>query len=324
MRSLAIGLDLGGTQIRGALVDAEGTILSRRAEATPASAGAAAVVAALARVAQEVGAQARGAEIVGLGLSAPGPLDAEKGLALATPTIAGFVDFPLAAELSAATGLPVRLENDGIAAAIGEWRFGAARGLGNMVYATVSTGIGGGAVVDGRVLRGRMGMAAHIGHMTVVQGGERCVCGNAGCFEAYASGTAFLAKARRLATLDAGSALHAAGAALTGAAVFEAAAAGDDLARRLVDDEAEMLGLGFVNLLHLYSPQMIVVGGGMSHQFAALGPAIAAYVARNALPPFRDVPVVRAALGDNSGLVGAGAIAFEAAAPAQRRLSAAG
>ncbi|GGD98451.1 glucokinase [Aureimonas endophytica] len=312
MAPLAIGIDVGGTQIRAALVAADGAVLDRLAVPTPATEGAAFVVARIAEAARSV---AGDAPVIGIGLSAPGPLDAERGIALATPTIAGFVDFPLAAEVRAATGLPVALENDGIAAAIGEWRFGAGRGLANLVYVTVSTGIGGGVVVDDHVLRGRKGMAGHIGHMTVMRGGELCACGHHGCFEAHASGTAFLARARRLAAGRAGSALHAPGPALSGAAVFAAAAAGDALAEELVAEEAEMLGLGFASLLHLYSPDVLVMGGGMSAQFAALGPRIEAAVRRIAMPPFRDVPILPAALGDNSGLAGAGALAFERFGP---------
>lgn len=312
MPNLAVALDLGGTKIRGALVDEAGAILARQVSRTPAREGADAVVAALAQVSRDVAAAAGTRPVVGIGLSAPGPLDAEKGIALATPTIAGFTDFPLARNLGAAAGLPVALENDGIAAAIGEWRFGAGRGKSHMVYVTVSTGIGGGAVVDGHVLRGRKGMATHIGHMTVMQGGELCVCGNHGCFEAYASGTAFLARARRLSMHRPDSALSGLNEALTGPEVFAAARDGDGLACELVAEEATMLGLGFANLLHLYSPELIVVGGGMSSEFIALEAGILRAMRGAALAPFRDVPVVTAALGDNSGLSGAGAIAHQA------------
>ncbi|WP_062221403.1 ROK family protein [Aureimonas sp. D3] len=307
---LAIGIDLGGTQLRGALIDEAGTVLHREAMATAATAGAEAVVAQIAALARAMAERAGGA-VLGIGLSAPGPLDAPNGIALSTPTIAGFTDFPLAQAVEAASSRPVLLENDGIAAAIGEWRFGAGRGLDHMVYATVSTGIGGGVIADGRVLRGRMGMAAHIGHMIVVQGGAPCACGARGCFEAHASGPAFVARARGAAREDVGSTLHANAETLSAAEVFDAAEGGDALARRLVAEEAELLGLGFGNLLHLYSPDVIVMGGGLSHQFDRLEPLISPAMRRNVLPPFRSVPLRRALLGDNSGLVGAASLLFE-------------
>ncbi|WP_062119895.1 ROK family protein [Aureimonas sp. AU40] len=308
---LAVGIDLGGTQIRGALIDETGAVLHRAVMATAATEGAEAVVAQIADLARAMSLEAR-TPVLGIGLSAPGPLDAANGIALATPTIAGFTDFPLARAVEARSGLPVLLENDGIAAAIGEWRFGAGQGADHMVYATVSTGIGGGIVSDGRVLRGRMGMAGHIGHMTIVRDGALCACGHRGCFEAHASGTAFLRRAREAAAGESASQLHANRGALSAASVFEAAEAGDALAGRLVEEEAELLGLGFASLLHLYSPQILVMGGGMSRQFARLGPLVEAAMRRAALAPFRAVPLVAARLGDNAGLVGAASLLFEA------------
>jgi glucokinase len=189
----------------------------------------------------------------------------------------------------------VYLENDGIAAAIGEWKFGAGQGLASLVYVTVSTGIGGGVVVDGKVLHGRKGMAGHIGHMAIMPHGVRCNCGSVGCWEAYAAGPAFAARAK----------------ATTAAEVFAAALAGDKAAQQHVDDEVYFLSLGITSLLHLYSPEMIIIGGGLSNAFHQLHPGIARYVAENAMPAFRDVPIVKAGLGGNSGLVGAAALVFQ-------------
>ena len=309
MSAYAIGIDLGGTRIRGALLTQDGTILARTTAPTPATQGADAVVSAIAAIVREVAQAVRSESVLGIGLSAPGPLDPEKGLALATPTIAGFTNFPLRDRLQEKTGHRVMMEVDAIAACIGEWRFGAGMGLANMVYVTVSTGIGGGAVVDNQVLHGRRGMAAHVGHMTVVRDGELCACGNHGCFEAYASGTAFVSRARRLAGMHPDSILTSTS---TGEDIFRAATQGDRLARELVDEEAAMLGLGFATLLHLYSPELIVVGGGMSNQFSVLHPGIVTAMQRCAMLPFRDVPVVLAKLGDNSGLAGVASLTFEA------------
>lgn len=314
MSRLAIAIDLGATRIRAALID-EKSALRERAEAlTAADAGAGVVVDQLTRLATSVMARVDRSNLVGVGICAPGPLDAKRGLVLATPTIAGFVDLPLAGMLEERIGLPVRLENDGIAAALGEWRCGAGVDRDNVVYVTVSTGVGGGVIADGRVLRARRGMAGHVGHMTIVREGDVCSCGNRGCWEAYASGTAFTRRANVRAAGSPSTALGLNGAAIDGLAVFDAAAGGDALAKDLVSEEADLLGIGIVNLLHLYSPDIVVVGGGLSNGFHLLRSGIIARISAAAMPPFRDTPVVRAALGDDSGLVGAAILAFESQA----------
>ena len=315
MSRFAVAIDLGGTRIRAALVDDKGFLRQRSEAPTAAEAGRDAVLGQLRRFAASLIAGAARDQLVGVGICAPGPLDAERGVALATPTIAGFTDLPLSAMLEEQTGLPVRLENDGIAAAVGEWRFGAGVGHRNLVYVTVSTGIGGGVVADGRVLRARRGMAGHVGHMTIVRDGEICSCGNRGCWEAYASGTAFARRARLRAASPAVTTLGANGAAIDGRAVFDAALRGDALARDLVCEEADLLGVGIANLLHLYSPDVVVVGGGLSNGFDLLRPGIVARIKTAAMPPFRDIPVARAGLGSDSGLFGAATLAFEAALP---------
>ena len=315
MSRLAIAIDLGGTRIRAALIDGKGFLLQRAEAPTASDAGREVVIGQLHHIATSVIAGVARDRLVGVGICAPGPLDAERGVALATPTIAGFVHLPLAAMLEERIGLPVRLENDGIAAVLGEWRFGAGVGHRNLVYVTVSTGVGGGVVADGRVLRARSGMAGHVGHMTIVRDGEVCSCGNRGCWEAYASGTAFARRARLRAASSPSSVLGVNGAAIDGPAVFDAASRGDALARDLVSEEADLLGVGIANLLHLYSPDVVVVGGGLSNGFDLLHSGIVARIKVAAMPPFRDTPVVRAGLGSDSGLVGASTLAFEAALP---------
>jgi glucokinase len=310
MSNLAIGIDLGGTQLRAAVIDARGTILKRTAVTTAATAGPDAVITQLHQAVVSVSEGIARNHIKGVGLASPGPLDTEKGIALSIPTLAGFDNIPLAALLQQKLDLPMRLENDCIAAALGEWRFGAGQGFNNFVYVTVSTGIGGGVVADGKLLRGRKGMAGHIGHMSVVQNGLHCACGNLGCWEAYGSGTAFAQRARDSAPLSPTS-LGVGGATIDGHAVFAAAAHGDALARQLVADEAEILGIGIVSLLHLYSPELIIMGGGMANNFDLLHPAISTHINTYAMPAFRDVAVTRAALGENSGLIGAAALVFE-------------
>ena len=195
---LAIGIDLGGTQARVALVG-DGKVLRRAAERTDVAGGPAAVLAQFERMIGEVCSKQEKTRLSGAGVSAPGPLDSETGTVLHIPTLPGWEDFPLRDVLGQKLGLPVIVENDGIAAVYGEWKFGAGRGLRHVVFVTVSTGVGGGAIVDGRLLHGRRGMAAHVGHFRMAPDGPRCSCGATACFEAFAAGTALARRARQAA-----------------------------------------------------------------------------------------------------------------------------
>ncbi len=293
----AIALDLGGTQTRAALVDEHGNVSNRVSLPTPAQDGGDAVVAKLAEAAEQAAKSTT--DIVGVGLSSPGPLDTEKGLAIDLPTIKGMINFPLRAALEAKLKCRVHLENDGIAAAIGEWKHGAGKGLKSLVYVTVSTGIGGGVIVDGNVLHGRKGMAGHVGHLAIYPDGLRCSCGNAGCWEAYAAGPAFAARAGK-----------ALGKTVQPTDVFKMAHEGNTTAQHQVNEQARLLGIGITSLLHLYSPEMVVIGGGLSNAFDQLYPGIDAYIQKNAMLAFKDVRIVKAALGGNSGLIGAASMVF--------------
>ncbi|MGL4488673.1 MAG: ROK family protein, partial [Rhizobiaceae bacterium] len=261
----AIALDLGGTQTRAALVDAEGNLTNRITLPTPAQDGGEAVVAQLAKAANHAAQGAR--DIIGIGLSSPGPLDTETGRTIHLPTINGMTNFPIRDALAEKLGRKVLLENDGISAAIGEWKFGGGRGLHSMVFVTLSTGIGGGVVVNDTVVRGHMGMASHVGHMAVERDGLRCGCGNTGCWEAYAAGPAFAARASA-----------ALGQQLQPTDVFALAREGNATAQTQVDEQAKLLGIGLTSLLYLFSPQRIIVGGGLTNAWDQLEPGIAAYI----------------------------------------------
>lgn len=305
-------IDLGGTQIRAALADADGKLHHRRSARTDSTSGSVAhVVEQMATLAQEVLAQATPGDVRAIGLSSPGPLDAAEGHIISITTIKGFVDVPIVRLLEARLPYNVHLENDAVAAAVGEWKHGAGQGVGSLVYITVSTGLGGGIISDGHVVRGRKGLAGHIGHMKIEANGVRCLCGNPGCWEAYASGTSWAQRARVAAAGRNDTALGRHGAEIDPAAIFAAAQAGDRLAQKLVAEEADYLGIGIVSLLHLLSPEVIVMGGGVSNGFEQLIGGIRARVEADAMPAFRAVPVKRAALAGDSGLVGAAMLAFE-------------
>ncbi len=296
----ALGIDIGGTQIRAALVDENGVVVKRGAVATNAPAGPDAIVRQVAEIANDISATVTRSQIGAIGACAPGPLDSDTGIVSDIATMPGWQNYPLREKLSEAFGRPVLLENDGIAAAFGEWKHGAGRGVDNLVYVTVSTGLGGGVVVDGHLLRGARGMAGHVGHMMIDPNGPRCGCGGRGCFEAFASGTNFALAGR------------AKGFA-SGEAIVDAARKGDTAALALVDQEARFLGYGFASLMHLYSPQRLIMGGGVSKALDLLMPGIRAQIDDVAMPAFRGAEIVPARLGDNCGLVGVAGLALEKA-----------
>lgn len=275
----ALVFDLGGTRMRAALV--EGARVLTQAEApTPANDGVLPVIDGLC-------ALARGMDGAAVGICAPGPLDVERGMMLAPPTLRDWRDVPVTTLLAGRLGLPVRLENDANAAAMGEFAHGAGRGAGVMVFVTVSTGIGGGIVANGKLLRGRGGLAGEIGHMKIDTGGPVCFCGKVGCFEALASGTALGRRAGR-----------------DPREVIAAMRGGDPVAAAHVAAHGRILGRGLSNLLHILSPDVIVVGGGLSNAFDLLEPHIRIGIEANVMPAYRETPVVPAGLGEAAGLIG--------------------
>ncbi len=308
----ALGIDLGGTQVRAALVDESGNVHRRTAMHTDVLGGPVAVLGQMEQMLAEVCQGGMRDKVVGLGISAPGPLDTAAGLVINIPTLPGWQDFPIRQIAADLFDLPVILENDGIAAAFGEWQYGAGRGLDHLVYVTVSTGIGGGVIVDRHLLHGRRGMAAHLGHMKLAPDGPRCSCGALGCFEAFAAGSALgrAAQAEADANPSGSLARYAKHGKLTAGDVVRAAREADPVALRLLDQEARYLGEGFTALLHLYSPDVIVMGGGVSKAFDLLYPGIDAVIQATAMEPFRSVRIVTAELQDNAGLIGMAGLIF--------------
>jgi len=307
-----IAIDLGGTRIRAALfIGAE--LAARDALATDVTGGPDAIFGQIDRLIDTVCGGARPADLAAIGMSCAGPINTASGIVTSIPTLPGWDGVPLARMLAARTGLPARVENDGIAATLGEWRHGAGQGVRNMIYLTVSTGIGGGGVVDGRLLHGHKGMAGHIGHIGLVQDGPRCHCGATGCFEALASGSALEQRARAAAADNGSSCLGPPERAgdIRASHVFEGARAGDALCRRLVAEEAAWLGQGVTSAIHMFSPERVVIGGGLSNGFDLLEDGIRAVIQRDAMPSFRAVQLRRAALGDDSGLWGAASMLLE-------------
>lgn len=316
MTQAALAFDLGGTDLRAALVLRDGSVAQVLTVPTAVTGGVASVLAQMTGLAETLLAHGPHGEIVGIGLGAPGPLDPATGLMIAPPTLPGWQDVPLARLLADQLGHPVALDNDANMAAMGEWRFGAGRGHAHVLFITVSTGIGGGLVSEGKIFQGHRGLALEIGHMAISETGPRCFCGSVGCFEALASGTALGRFGEAAAALPGGALigqLQAEEGRPGARAVIAAARQGDAVAQALVAAEARWLGLGITNLLHLYSPDVVVIGGGLSNAFDLLQGGIQAVVQQRAMSAYRDVAILRAELGAKAGLVGAAALAFSQA-----------
>lgn len=304
----AVGVDVGGTKLAAGLVAPDGTVLARRRVRTPPEGGDAVRSAVVAVVRELWDESTAGPGPVGVG--AAGIVDLE-GTVRYAPNIPGWRDIPLASQLADDLGVAVRVENDANAAVWGEYMAGAARGAeGVVVMITVGTGIGGGLIVAGELVRGRQGFAAEFGHLVVAEGGPLCGCGNRGCLEAVASGTAIAREAREGLARGAGGAL-AGMAAPTGKDVTRAAWDGDAFAREVLARCGEWLGVGIASLVNALDPAVVLVGGGaMQAGELLLGPARAAFASRVLGAAHRTLPeVTQGHLGDDAGMVGAALLA---------------
>lgn len=303
-------LDIGGTKMLAGLYDEGGQLLARKRIETQASQGVTQVIARAALLIREL-AQETGVSpdrLTGIGCSVPGPLDSERGVVIFSPNLA-WRDVPLAVLLSQELAAPVRIEDDARCAALGEARRGGARGAQNAVYVTISTGIGGGVILNGNIFRGSHGCAGEVGHMTLDAAGPPCACGNMGCFESLASGTAIAARARQ-ALLHGDETLLArfrdAPALLTAEQVIDAANLGDAVATRILETTAMYTGIGLAAIATIYDPEVIVLGGGVIQPDGMLfKKARETFAARVIAPLGSLVRIVPAELGDESALWGA-------------------
>lgn len=251
------------------------------------------------------------AELRAVGVGAPGPIDTHAGTILSAPNLRSFWGFPLVDALRSMTGVEVFLENDANAAALGEARFGAGRGVRNLVYLTLSTGVGSGAIVDGHLLSGEDGNAPELGHTTIDFNGRMCRCGLRGCLEAYASGTALVERARALMREGVSSSL-ADTASLSAADVVAALETGDALAVRVWEEAMDALAAGVGNAINTFNPKRVVVGGGLTGAGDRLFEALRSRVATRAMPAIvRGVDIVPAQLGGDVGILGAAAVAWD-------------
>jgi len=306
-----VAVDIGGTKITSAVITREGKMISRIYRLTLAQEGPQKVIHRMVD-AVKLSVRKAGLELSGLGgigIAAGGITDIGKGLVSEAPNLPGWHNIPLRDRLADSLGKPVFLLNDASAAALGEHRMGAGRGLDNLIYITVSTGIGGGLIINGQLYNGADGCAAEIGHMIILVDGPACKCGKHGCFEALASGTAIARMARErlaaggkscLAELTRGKIED-----VTAEMVAEAARRNDELALSVINEAARYLGIGLANLVNIINPQMIIIGGGVSKMGAMLfTPARKAMKEHAFKLPARTVRVVRPRLGMDAGLFG--------------------
>ena len=309
---LTIGVDIGGTKVAAGVVDEQGGIVASARRDTPSN-DPAKIEMLIADVVRELQASH---DIEAVGIGAAGFVDAARSTVVFAPNLA-WRDEPLRRNLEKRCGLAVVVENDANAAAWAEARFGAGRGQQYLVVLTVGTGLGGGLVIGGELYRGRLGIAAEFGHVTVEPGGRRCGCGGRGCWERYASGRALILEAQELATVSpaiAGRFLELAGGqpeAITGLDVTRAAQDGDEAALEAFRVVGTWLGQGMAALAAVLDPGMFVLGGGVSAAGELLRePAERSLQERITARAYRDVPAVRLAeLGPEAGIVGAADLA---------------
>ncbi|UCF59785.1 MAG: ROK family protein [Anaerolineaceae bacterium] len=310
-----IAVDLGGTNIRVAYFPkAELPPLTQSKTPTLAPEGPDAVIERMCQAIEEQLPTDRSDLSIGIG--APGPLDPRHGMVLKAVNLPGWEMIPLKSILEQRFVCPVHVGNDANLAALGEWRFGAGQGTNDLIYLTISTGIGGGVIIDGRLLVGSWGLGAELGHMTVDPDGPICSCGRPGHLEAVASGPAIARRAT--ARIEAGETsslteqLKASGS-LTAVDVGDAAQAGDPMAREVIEEAAEYIGRHMADLAHAFNPEIFVIGGGVSQLGPLLFEPIERAVEANVmtLAYMMNVQIAPAALGDDAGLIGAMVLASQ-------------
>jgi glucokinase len=306
--TLAIGVDIGGTKIAAGVVDEGGRIIARTRRETPADDPSKTQN----TIADAIRELTSGYTVVGIGLGAAGFVDEKRSTVMFAPNLA-WRDEPLGESLEQRLGLPVVVENDANAAAWAEVRFGAARGETDVVILTIGTGIGGGIVLDGKLLRGRYGLAAEVGHLNIVPDGRRCGCGLQGCWEQYGSGRALVQEAQEQATVSplmARELLRLAGGRaqdITGYMVTAAARSGDVAALQCFDELGKWLGRGMAQLAAILDPGMFVIAGGVSEAGEMLRAPVEAIFRKHLTGRgHRPTAQIRTAeLGNEAGLVGA-------------------
>ena len=303
----AVGVDVGGTKIAAGLVSPEGELLSEVRYPT-----ANVREQLLSTIAEAIMEVKRRYEVGGVCLAVPGFILARENKVLSAANLEAIEGIPLKDEMGDRTGLPVTVENDANAAAWGEFRFGVGKDVDDLVFVTLGTGVGGGVISHGVLLRGARGMGGELGHITVQPAGPRCGCGNRGCLEALASGTAIERRAREVADERPHSALRrlATERAPLGGDVLDLARKGDEAAIEVLRETGTWLGIGLATYINIFDPEVIAIGGGVSQAGDLVSEPARRELQLRSHSPSRDLVEIRAAtLGSEAGMVGAAALA---------------
>jgi len=321
-----LAIDLGGTKIITALISHKGEMIAREYCPTLADEGPESVIDRMfSAVDHLLNLKNIGlSQLHSLSIAAAGVIDIEKGIVTLSPRLAGWRDIPLRGIVEEKYGVTTFLINDANAAALGEHHFGAGKGANNLIYITVSTGIGGGIIINGQLYSGSSGGAGEIGHTTVDVNGPRCNCGNIGCLEVLASGTAVAREAIRRITKGEKTSLSdmikGEIESVTAETVSLAAQDGDLLALEVIGQAAAYLGAGMVNLVNLFNPEVIIVGGGLAKMGDLLLDPVRRAVKEKAFQLLAQaVRIVPAQLGDDAGVFGAAFFAFQQKFEGERR-----
>ena len=308
---IVIAFDLGGTNLRMAAVDADGSLLYRTKRETPRAGNVAEILKTIVDAALECQSNCREFETKALAAAVPATVSVERGLILKAPNLPALNNLKITAALESELNLKTVLENDANAAALGENWLGASRGIKNSILATLGTGVGGGIVIDGKILRGIDGTAGEIGHIPVEPRGAKCGCGSVGCVEQYASAGAIARIFNELKEQFPASILQNK-TPQTAAEIYAAGKAGDELALEVFRLAGFYLGVALSGLVNVLNPEIIVIGGGVAAGWDLLVPHTEAEIRQRAYPePAARAKIARAELGDDAGILGAARLAFE-------------
>ncbi len=307
-----IGIDLGGTFIKGGIVSGEGDIIVKDKLPTESEKGAITVIGNMISLCHSLLTQAdmTTADVEGVGMGVPGIIDSEAGVVIYANNL-GFENLSVCTPISEQLHLPIKLTNDANAAALGEARFGAGKNRKSAVMLTLGTGVGGGVIIDGRIFEGNRSAGAELGHQVIVAGGEPCTCGRRGCLEAYTSATALIRETKRAMQAHPESAMWGVGSldAVDGKTAFDYQDK-DPVAAAVIADYIERLGVGITNYANIFRPEVIILGGGVCAEGDRLILPLRVYLNRELYAGIRApaVELVAASLGNDAGLLGAAAL----------------
>lgn len=299
-----IAVDIGGTQIRVALLDEYFSILGKESGPTGFDSDPMGVCVNMMDMIRSLTNESQLAKVLGVGVSAP-TVGSRTGVLINPPNLPNWNGFSITDFITNELNIPVTASNDASLAALGESRFGAGVGVDNMLYYTLSTGVGGGIIVGGKLYEGKTGFAGELGHMTVNPMGVMCNCGNRGCLEAYASGPSIARTGRRAVEMGKITCLSTEEIINT-KDIFDGSFAGDYVCREIVEEAGKHLAIGITSAMHMFEPERIVIGGGMSAGFDQMIPHINRHISQHAMAHFYGKMDIRLSeLGDDSALIGA-------------------